>query len=62
MNNGYLKTFEDFAKELKNRIPKEGEKKKPAERRIILGPDTQNSTSPTSQETTVGTKYPHGGL
>jgi hypothetical protein len=62
MNNGYLKTFEDFAKELKNEIPQEGDKKPEKKSKIILGPDPQNSSSPTSQETNVGAKYPNGGL
>ena len=62
MNHGYVKTFEDYAKELKNEIPKEGDKKPQNNRRIILGPDTQNPANNTHLETQVGTKYPHGGL
>jgi len=62
MNNGYLKTFEDFTRELKNEIPKEGDKKPSDKRKIILGPDTQNSSSPSNLETEVGSKYPQGGL
>ena len=27
MNNGYVKTFEDFAKDLNNKVPQEGDKK-----------------------------------
>ena len=62
MNNGYLNTFEDFAKELNNKIPQEGGKKPEKKSNIILGPDPQNSSSPTNQETIVGAKYPNGGL
>ena len=62
MNFGYVKTFEDFAKELDNKIPKEGEKKPEKRRRIILGPDSQNSTDMTKIETEVGARYPQGGL
>lgn len=62
MNNGYVKTFEDYAKELNNQIPKEGEVKSKKNRKVFLGPDTQNPTSNAQTAVEVGAKYPHGGL